>query len=168
MFLGHNNRKLYNGTTGSAARPHGTSPCFTINRGVEQGCNISPSLSFLPAQVFDDQIRISQLADNTSILLKNLDQTPSVIKWFNTFSKASGLTLNLQKCELMAIHDTNLTEAHNIPIKPSVKYLGIRRTKETLNIENKVQNCKSQWNEWLQRELMEPKWSRWLDACILL
>uniref|UniRef100_A0A3Q3ASU9 Reverse transcriptase domain-containing protein n=1 Tax=Kryptolebias marmoratus TaxID=37003 RepID=A0A3Q3ASU9_KRYMA len=164
---------FYNGTTSSVALPHGTSPRFTINRGVKQGCNISPFLFILAVEVmsiyiknskipklkvFNHPIIISQLADDTTIFLKNLDQTPKVLELINTFSKASGLTLNLQKCELMAIHDSDLEEAYNIPIKSSVKYLGILITKdaklsETVNIENKIQNCKSQLNRWLQRDL---------------
>jgi len=43
-------------------------------------------------RVFDDEIISSHLADDTTIFLKNLGQIPSVIKWINTFSKASGLT----------------------------------------------------------------------------
>lgn len=77
-----------------------------------------------------------------------------MLELINTFSKASGLTLNFQKFEMMAIHDTNLTEAYGIPMKSSVKYLGILMTKdaklsETVNIEN----CKYQLSRWFQRDL---------------
>lgn len=58
----------------------------------------------------------------------------------------------------MAIHISNLTEAHDIPINSSVKHLGILITKDAqlsdiVDLENKIQNFKSQVNRWLQREL---------------
>lgn len=59
------------------------------------------------------------------------------------FSKASGLTLKLNKCELFAIHDTNLKDICNIPIKSEIKYLGVYITKDQkqsqyLNAEKKL------------------------------
>ncbi len=164
---------FYKDTTSTVALPQGTSPRFTINRGVKQGCNISPFLFILAAEmlaihiknsdvaklnVFDQQIVISQLADDTTIFVKNLEEIPKVFELINMFSKASGLTLNHKKCELMAIHDCNLTEAQNIPIKSSVKYLGIHITKdarisETLNLQDKIPECKSKLDMWLQRDL---------------
>lgn len=66
---------FYNDTASSVALAQGTSPHFTINRGVKQGCNISPFLFILAAEllailvknsdlvklnVFDEQIVISQ------------------------------------------------------------------------------------------------------------
>ena len=108
--------------------------------------------------VFDEQIIISQLADNTTIFLKSLEQIPKVYELIDVFSKASGLTLKRNKCELMAIHDCNLIEAYHIPIKSSVKYLGIHITKdakisEPLNIQDKILECKCRLNIWLQRDL---------------
>ena len=109
-------------------------------------------------KVFDEQIIISQLADDTTIFVKNLEQIPKVFDLINTLSKASGLTLNRNKCELMALHDCTLTSAYDTPIKSCVKYLGIHITKdarssETLNIQDKILECKSRLNIWLQRDL---------------
>uniref|UniRef100_A0A3B5LWZ0 Amine oxidase domain-containing protein n=1 Tax=Xiphophorus couchianus TaxID=32473 RepID=A0A3B5LWZ0_9TELE len=53
-------------------------------------------------------------------LSPDLDQTPKVLELINTFSKASGLTFNLQKCELMEIHGSDLMEAYSIPLNPQL------------------------------------------------
>lgn len=79
---------------------------------------------------FNEQLVISQFADDTTIFLKKLEQIPEVSKVIDLFSEASGLTLNHNKCELMDIHDRSLSQAYNIPIKSCVKYLGIHLTKD--------------------------------------
>ncbi|XP_053179039.1 interferon-induced protein with tetratricopeptide repeats 5-like [Scomber japonicus] len=43
----------------------------------------------------------------------------------DVFSRASGLQLNLNKCELLPIKDCSSTSICNIPVKDSVTYLGI-------------------------------------------
>lgn len=59
----------------------------------------------------------------------------------NTFSEASGLKLNLNKCKLMCIHPTHLTD---IPIKSKniskyfLKYLGIHISNDLEERENKI------------------------------
>lgn len=42
-----------------------------------------------------DEVVISQLADDTIIFLRGLEQIPNILELLNRFSKASGLTLNL-------------------------------------------------------------------------
>ncbi len=49
---------------------------------------------------------ISQLADDTILFIKNTEQQPKLLKLTGTFSDASGLNLNLQKCEVMLIHNS--------------------------------------------------------------
>lgn len=48
-----------------------------------------------------------------------------VIDKISLFSKASGLTLNIRKCEILAVHSTALNSIANIPVKEQVKYLGV-------------------------------------------
>lgn len=47
-----------------------------------------------------------------------------------TFSKASGLNLNFNKCELLPIKDCSLTSIEDIAVKNRVTYLGILITKD--------------------------------------
>ena len=75
-------------------------------------------------------IVISQLADDTTLFVQDRHQIPITIEKIKKFSKASGLTLNLNKCELFAIYDATLKDICNIPIKSEIKYHGIHLTKD--------------------------------------
>lgn len=89
-----------------------------------------------PLEVLGKPVIISQLADNTTILMKQLTKVRKKLQMTHTSSKASGLKLNLNNCDLMPIHQSHLTEAHNIPIKSTVKYLGIHISKDSTESEN--------------------------------
>ncbi len=74
------------------------------------------------------------------------------------FSKASGLTLNLDKCELLAIKSCSASSLYNIPVKSHVCYLGITICKDDkirgrLNFDPVVAKAKKKFNSWLQRDL---------------
>lgn len=105
----------------------------------------SPCIFFLMTQLLSDFIKksnlkwisvanrnivISQWADDTTLFLWGSNQIPFVISIINTFSVASGLYLNINKCELMAITDYAFSLICNIPVKNSVTYLGITITKD--------------------------------------
>lgn len=111
-------RTLYKNGTSSVKLQFGTSPRFSVSCGIKQGCPISPYLFLIASQllalhisnsalqgisVADRQIKISQLADDTTLFLREASQIPLSIELIKDFSKASGLYLNLRKCELMAI-----------------------------------------------------------------
>jgi len=164
---------FYTNTNSSVALPTGTSPRFDIKRGVKQGCPISPSLFILATEmlalliknssieklnVFGQEIILSQLADDTTLFLKGLDQVPKVIEIVNYFSKFSGLKLNIAKCEIITIHECPLKIAYNIPIKSTVKYLGISISKDEVmmekqNVWNRWDECKGRLDAWMQRDL---------------
>ena len=73
----------------------------------------------------------------TTIFIKNSEEICNVIEKFYLFSKASGLRLNLKKCELMAIQNCPQKEMHTIPIKTTVKYLSSHISKDgNLNEKN--------------------------------
>ncbi len=74
------------------------------------------------------------------------------------FSCASGLKLNGSKCEFMSIHDMDDIFLGGIPVKKSVKYLGIHITKNAisrhhLNFSDKIKKTKQIFNLWLQRDI---------------
>lgn len=109
-------------------------------------------------KVFGKSIAISQLADDTTLFLKNKDQVPLAISLVNVFSKASGLQLNLSKCELLSLHQSDSACLHNIPVKDKVKYLGIIVTKDQKistkeNFDNNLQKANRVLNCWLQRDI---------------
>lgn len=75
---------------------------------------------------------------NTTIFMKQVTEVPKVVQCVQFFSRASGLTLNINKCELMPIYNCQLTEAYNIPVKLSVKYLGMHITKNIVDRKIKI------------------------------
>lgn len=97
--------------------------------------------------VFGKQLVISQLADDTTIFMKNINQIPKILQTIELFSRASCLKLNLKKIELLPIHNFTMSTFYNIPVKDTVKYLGIHITKDNaslndLNIWNNLDKCK--------------------------
>lgn len=96
-----------------------TSKRFLISRSVCQGCPISPFLFLIAAEllslknlnndsikglsIFQKELNITQLADDTVPLLKDKHQIESAIQLINDFSKASGLHLNINKCEILCL-----------------------------------------------------------------
>uniref|UniRef100_A0A3Q2ZDV5 Reverse transcriptase domain-containing protein n=1 Tax=Kryptolebias marmoratus TaxID=37003 RepID=A0A3Q2ZDV5_KRYMA len=166
-------KTFYKDTNSSVCLPHGTSQRFSINKGIKQGCPISPLLFIAAAEMLSISIKnaqfgkllvlgkefsISQLADDTTLFLKNLNEIPKILNLIEIFSKASGLKLNLNKCEILPLKDCPISTAFNIPIKSNVKYLGVHINKnksdlENLNIWEKLQKCKTQLNKWTHRDL---------------
>lgn len=164
---------LYNEINSSVALGHGTCSRFQIKRGIRQGCGSSPLLFIMVAEmlslliknsdiegleVMGRLITISQLADDTTLFLKNADQIPLALQAINHFSKASGLQLNLDKCEILTLHEHPLQPIYNIKVKKEAKYLGIVISKddtvsEQKNIWVNIDKCKSILNRWSQRDL---------------
>ena len=87
------------------------SDCFKIERGVRQGCPLSPHLFVLSVEVLanairrdpsikgisisQNEIKLSQYADDTTIILDGLQDTlETSLDVREKFSKISGLRLN--------------------------------------------------------------------------
>ncbi len=103
-------------------------------------------------------MKISQLADDTTLFLKDESQVSKALDLIYNCSCASGLNLNVSKCEIMPVHDLNNDSIENIPIKSTVKYLGIYITKnllarQHLNFSSRIVKSKNILNSWLQRDL---------------
>uniref|UniRef100_A0A8C6M6K1 Reverse transcriptase domain-containing protein n=1 Tax=Nothobranchius furzeri TaxID=105023 RepID=A0A8C6M6K1_NOTFU len=167
-------RGLYRNISSCVSLPRGSTPRFNVSVGIPQGCPISPCLFILVSEmlaiylkncvdlkklnVLGTELIISQLADDTTLFLKDYKQIPIAIDKIKLFSAACGLKLNLKKCELLAIHDSPLKEICNIPIKSEIKYLGTYISKDQqfnlrTNITNKLNEIKAKLNIWLQRDL---------------
>ena len=165
---------FYKGINSSVILNFNTSQRFDIKQGVRQGCPISPFLFILVVEllsiniaqnpdlkgisIFDREIRILQLADDTTLFLRDRDQLPKAIELVEQFSSASGLKLNISKCELLPLHECDETSIDNVPIKNVVKYLGIHMTrnllvKQHLNFNERIKKTRNIFNLWLQRDL---------------
>jgi len=123
----------------------GTSPRFQLKRRVRQGCPVSVYLVLLAAQLLNLQIKasslkgiiianreimISQLADDKALFLRDASQVSVALSTTQSFSKASGLSLNLNKCDLLLVNDCTVTSVCNIPVRSSVTYLGVQIAKD--------------------------------------
>ncbi len=152
-----------------------TSNRFDILCGVRQSCPISPflfvlvtellSLSIVQNQevegisVLGREIKISQLVDDTTLFLKDESQVSKALDLIYNCSCSSGLKLNVSKCEIMPVRDLNNDSIENIPIKSTVKYLGIYITKnllarQHLSFSSRIVKSKNILNSWLQRDLL--------------
>lgn len=167
-------KMIYKDINSSVLLQFDTSNRFPISRGVRQGCGISPFLFVLVVEllslsirnnpdikgvsIFDREIKISQLADDTTLFLENTNQVGKALETINAFSEASGLNLNIPKCEILCLFDSLETSLNNIPIKDNVKYLGIHISKkislrQDMNFLPKIKKAKIIFNNWLQRDL---------------
>ncbi len=166
--------KFYNGINSSVVIHFNTSNRFDILCGVRQSCPISPFLFVLVTEllslsivqnlelegisVLGREMKISQLADDTTLFLKDESQVSKSLDLIYNCSCASGLKLNVSKCEIMPVHDLNNDSIENIPIKSTVKYLGIYITnnllaRQHLNFSSRIVKSKNILNSWLQRDL---------------
>ncbi len=72
--------------------------------------------NLLGIMLFNREIKISQLADDTTLFLKDKNQIKNAIKLVQAFSDASGLQLNITKCEILQ-NDSSEQTMFNIPVK---------------------------------------------------
>ncbi len=180
QFLGFGNnfcdivKMLYTDISSMVSLNPGMTPSFKVLRGIRQGCPISPKLFILATQlltllidyskeiqgitIFDKEFKISQFADDTSIFLKDKSMVDKTLEIISFFSKASGLSLNIKKCELFPIHTSSDSSIASIRVKSEVKYLGITITKnlirrEDINISKRILDMKKSLSHWLTRDL---------------
>lgn len=166
-------KTLYNNCNSSVKLPWGTTHRFNILRGIKQGDPAAPFLfllvmqtmaahlqknSFEGIQISSHEIKCCQLADDTAIFMKDKCQIKKIISCLNTFSEASGLSLNLKKCSLFPLKDSTDIELEGIQVTNEVTYLGIHITKNQANrTESNFQpllpKIKSKFNMWLMRDL---------------
>ena len=163
---------LYKGCNSSVKLHHGTSPRFTIDRGIKQGCPLSLYLFLLVAQMlathikqtnfhgicaFDREFKISQLADDTAIFIKTQTEVSKVVNCIREFSDVSGLTMNVEKSVLLPLKTCGLPEVCGIPIQNTVTYLGVtinnQSNRSDLNFSSIINQVKKRFNMWLMRDL---------------
>lgn len=159
-------KTLYKNFNSSIKLFGGTSSRFNLSRGIRQGCPVSPYLFLIISQplanhikastikgmsIIDRELIITQLADDTTLFLRNENQIPVAINVIEEFSKASGVYLNVKKCELMAVKECSVPSYCNIPVKTEVNRN--QQNKSLLNFNHVIQNTQRKLNQWLLRDL---------------
>ena len=154
---------------------------FKLTRGIRQGCPISALLFLLVAEILAINLRhdtkihglhlcsttfkVKMLADDTTLLLKDIKSIEIAIKKFQDFSKCSGLNLNLKKTEVIPIGTATLAEKNKSILlqkinvkKGPYKTLGIwfsnnQNEMARLNFEERLVNIKNMLYIWSSRVL---------------
>lgn len=169
---------LYNSVQSSVVNGGFMTNYFEITRGVRQGCPLSPSLFILAVELLalkirqnrncegiylpnNQEVKISQFADDTTIITNNTDSLKShlqTIKWFGT---VSGLKLNKKKTKAMWLgtmkhSNSNILEFKSTknPIKVLGTFLSYNQNKNIEeNFLSRIRKMKTKLNLWLSRDL---------------
>ena len=160
---------------------------FNISRGIRQGCALSALLFILSVEILacnirhnknikgfqmpegkvpsnmldqDTEVKISQVADDTTIFTKDNKSTLEVIQEVKHFSAVSGLQLNMSKTEGILLNvDAVQTEQIHIkwtsgPVKSLGIYFGLDKIEiQRLNWESKLDKLKRVLSVWRKRDL---------------
>ena len=169
---------LYNNAQSSIMNGGFMTNYFEISRGVRQGCPLSPSLFILAVELLalkirqnpncrgiqlpnDQEVKISQFADDKTIITSNVDSLKShlqVIDWFGT---VSGLKLNKKKTNAMWLGAMKHSRSKILefkctkePIKVLGSFLSYNQNKNVEeNFMKRISKMKTKLNLWLSRDL---------------
>jgi len=150
-------RKLYTDNKSRIWDGSTLSSPFSVDRGVKQGCILSPSLfalyindlhDSLPGgvNVADTSVKVLLYADDLVLLADKPDVLQVMINAFYAYCDTWGLTVNLEKTNVVVFRkgprlSSNLSwkfGSENIEIKNSYKYLGIKLN-YNLNFKNHLE-----------------------------
>ena len=167
---------LYSNISSCVTNNGHTTRFFPVERGVRQGCPVSPLLFILVAEMLANKVRsdgnihginiddmvlkISQLADDTTLFVSDADSLKYSFKVLDSFAKISGLVLNRKKTKIFCIgieKSTLLNMGFEI-IENSFSALGVwfsdsLDVMSDLNFNKCLEKLKCQLNIWQQRDL---------------
>jgi exonuclease III len=154
-----------------------TSEWFQPTRGVRQGCPISPYIFIIAVELLAISIRenknirgieingsimkLSQLADDTTCFVADIDSIREILLLFNKYEKCAGLKMNLDKTKATFIG--SFKERVDAPLgldwsEKNIHSLGITLSGNEidhyeLNYKARIQNMKNLLNTWKCRKL---------------
>lgn len=173
-------RTIYNDAESCVSNNGWTSKPFQIQRGIRQGCPLSALLFLLVVEILAENIRtdksdglkikcngsnkhiqISQLADDTTLFLKDEQAITNCLNKVELFGKVSGLKLNKNKTEglWLGVNENRKDQFAGISWEQNyVKALGVyfgydKQDLETRNWNAKLESIKKILNRWKYRDL---------------
>lgn len=169
---------LYNSVQSSVVNGGFMTNYFEITRGVRQGCPLSPSLFILAVELLalkirqntkcegiylpnNQEVKISQFADDTTIITNNTDSLKSHLQTIEWFGTVSGLKLNKKKTKVMWLgtikhSNSNILEFKSTknPIKVLGTFLSYNQNKNIEeNFLSRIRKMKTKLHLWLSRDL---------------
>jgi exonuclease III len=167
---------IYNNIQSHVQNNGHISQSFKLGRGIRQGCPISPYLFIVCVELLAKKIRessdveglcigqvehkILQFADDTVLLVKNKKSIMKALEIIDSFSKCSGLKINIEKTELYRLGNNLPFNVVNLKLKwvSEFKYLGIHYSSDNLQMEfknfrHRLDNIRNLLRIWKQRDL---------------
>ena len=168
---------LYHDISATVLNNGHTSQWFRLERGVRQGCPLSPYLFILLAETLsckireneaikgislnDCEIKITQMADDTTCFVKDKISLKNLIDVFKNFEICSGLKINLDKTKAKALGPE--PEPSNKPfsldwVSDPIHTLGVtlsgnQEDHYILNFKKRLKNMKNLLSTWKCRSL---------------
>jgi len=171
---------LYTNVSSCVTNNGHASEFFPVTRGIRQGCPISAMLFIMIVELLanylkssdnikgididDESFIITQLADDTTLFLQDINSITNAMYVLDSFYECSGLRLNKQKCEVFILG--NCGQSNNVPdtiaglkcVSGSFKALGIHFNNNLddmlqKNFMEKVKKLHVLINIWSQRDL---------------
>ena len=169
---------LYNNVESGVMNAGFMTNYFKVSRGVRQGCPLSPLLFVLAVEILALKIRqnqlcrgielpdgqnakITQFADDTTLILKDTTSLRNAMKIVNSFGVLSGLQLNKKKTKAMWIGSSSNNKTEPLEFKcpkDPIKFLGTYLSHDAAGNNNnnfyiKIRKMETKLNIWLSRDL---------------
>ena len=168
---------IYNQASSCVLHNGHASDFFLLERGVRQGCPLSGLLfvvgiellarvlkndhTIKGIQVGPEEIKITQYADDTTVLVRDLESVTQLLKHLDKFKQISGLEINTNKTEALWLGCWRSRKDKPFGFKwpqEPVYALGIHfsydlKQANTLNFEEKVCALEKTLNNWKKRKL---------------
>jgi hypothetical protein len=167
---------IYNESVACVTNNGFSSPFFGLQRGVRQGCPLSPYLFIMVVELLANKIRqdknikgikvgsteikLVQMADDTTVFVEDPDSLENALKLLATFERYAGLKLNKTKTEAMWLGKDRNRTTTPVDVKwvKQVHALGIFFSYDTdlviqKNFMDRAKEFKRILDMWLQRDL---------------